>query len=199
MKIFKIRRLIKKINMKSVRLLEKEAFETLKTEFKYKNPMQSPRLVKVVLSSGIGSFKDKKKIDIVKDRLSKIAGQKIATKGAKKSIASFKVREGDPVGSMVTLRGARMYSFMDKLLNIALPRTKDFRGLSISSVDGMGNISLGLREHTIFPETTDEDLKDVFGIGVMVVTTGRNKREAEAFFKKLGFPFKKTEEAKAKK
>jgi len=185
--------------MKSVRLLEKEAFETLKTEFKYKNPMQSPRLVKVVLSSGIGSFKDKKKIDIVKDRLSKIAGQKIATKGAKKSIASFKVREGDPVGSMVTLRGARMYSFMDKLLNIALPRTKDFRGLSISSVDGMGNISLGLREQTIFPETTDEDLKDVFGIGVTVVTTARTKKEAEAFFKKLGFPFKKTEEAKAKK
>lgn len=185
--------------MKTVRLLEKEAFETLKKDFNYKNPMQSPRLVKIILSSGIGSFKDKKKIDIVKDRLSKIAGQKITTKGAKKSVASFKVREGDPVGSMVTLRGARMYSFLDKLLNIALPRTKDFRGLSTSSIDGMGNISLGLKEHTIFPETTDEELKDVFGIGVTVVTTAKSKKEAEVFFKKLGFPFKKIEVSKEKK
>jgi large subunit ribosomal protein L5 len=185
--------------MKTAREKEKEAFEILKKDFGYKNPMQSPRLVKIVLSSGIGSFKDKKKIDIVKDRLSKIAGQKIATKGAKQSIASFKVREGDPVGTQVTLRGARMYSFLDKLLNIALPRTKDFRGLSLSSVDVMGNISIGLKEHTIFPETTDEELKDVFGIGVTVVTTAKSTQEAGAFFKQLGFPFKKSENQSAKK
>ncbi len=178
--------------MKTVKEKEKESFKTLKMEFGYTNPMQSPRLVKVVLSSGIGSFKDKKKIDIVKDRLSKIAGQRIVTKGAKKSIASFKVREGDPVGSQVTLRGIRMYSFMDKLLNIALPRTKDFRGLSVSSIDLMGNISLGIKEHTVFPETTDEELKDVFGIGVTVVTTAKSKKEAKAFFDLIGVPFQRT-------
>src|SRR3989344_42126 len=177
--------------MKTVKEKEKATFETLKKEFGYTNVMQAPRLVKIVVSSGIGSFKDKKKIEIVKDRLSKIAGQKVAVKGAKKSIASFKVRENDPVGTQVTLRGARMYSFLDKLLNIALPRTKDFRGLSASSIDDMGNISLGLKEHTIFPETVDEELKDVFGIGVTVVTTAKRKKEARAFFDQLGFPFKK--------
>jgi len=177
--------------MKTVKEKEKAMFETLKKEFGYTNVMQTPRLVKIVLSSGVGSFKDKKKIDVVKDRLAKIAGQKVATRGAKKSIASFKVREGDPVGAQVTLRGGRMYSFLDKLLNIALPRTKDFRGLPVSSIDEMGNISLGLREHTIFPETTDEELKDVFGIGVTVVTTAKNKKEAQAFFQHLGFPFQR--------
>ncbi len=185
--------------MKTVKEKQKGTFEALKKEFNYKNVMQAPRLVKIVLSSGVGSFKDKKKIDIVKDRLSKIAGQKIATKGAKKSIASFKSREGDVVGTQVTLRGARMLSFLDKLLNIALPRTKDFRGLSTSSIDAMGNISLGLKEHTIFPETTDEELKDVFGIGVTVVTTATSKKEAQAFFNQLGFPFKKSEDDKGKK
>lgn len=185
--------------MKTVKEKEKEVFETLKKEFGYTNVMQAPQLVKIVLSSGVGSFKDKKKIDIVKDRLAKIAGQKIAVKGAKKSIASFKVRENDPVGVQVTLRGARAYSFLDKLLNIALPRTKDFRGLSLSSIDEMGNISIGLKEHTIFPETTDEELKDVFGIGVTIVTTAKSKKEAEAFFKHMGFPFKKKEETKGKK
>lgn len=177
--------------MKTVKEKEISMFETLKKEFNYTNSMQAPKLLKIVLSSGVGSFKDKKKIEIVKDRLAKISGQKVATKGAKQSIASFKVREGDPVGIQVTLRGERMHQFLDKLLNIALPRTKDFRGLSTSSIDEMGNISLGLREHTIFPETTDEELKDVFGIGVTVVTTARNKKEAMAFFDKLGFPFKK--------
>jgi len=177
--------------MKTVKQKQKEAFEVLKAEFGYTNVMQSPRLLKAVLSSGVGSFKDKKKIDIVKDRLAKIAGQKVATKGAKKSIASFKVREGDPVGTQVTLRGDRMFSFVDKLLNIALPRTKDFRGLSVSSIDDVGNVSVGLKEHTVFPETTDEELKDVFGIGVTVVTTARTRKEAEGFLRHLGFPFKK--------
>ncbi|MES2087766.1 MAG: 50S ribosomal protein L5 [Patescibacteria group bacterium] len=182
--------------MKTTREKEKEIFGSLKQEFGYTNIMQVPRLVKIMLSSGIGSFKDKKKIEIVKDRLAKISGQKLSVKGAKKSIASFKVRQNDPVGTQTTLRGARMYDFLDKLLNIALPRTKDFRGLTKSSIDEMGNISIGLKEHTIFPETTDEELKDVFGIGVTVVTTAKNKKEAAVFFEKLGFPFKKDEKAK---
>ncbi|MEK7575280.1 MAG: 50S ribosomal protein L5 [Patescibacteria group bacterium] len=185
--------------MKTVKEKESSIFAEMKSEFGYTNVMQAPKLVKIILSSGIGSLKDKKKVEIVKDRLAKISGQKIAVRGAKKSIASFKVRENDPVGTQVTLRGARMYSFLDKLLNIALPRTKDFRGLSKLSIDEMGNINLGLKEHTIFPETTDEELKDVFGIGVTVVTTAKNKKEAVVFFERLGFPFKKVETPKGKK
>ena len=116
--------------------------------------------------------------------------QKVATKGAKQSIASFKVREGDTVGMQVTLRGARMFDFIDKLIHIALPRTRDFRGLSVTSIDDMGNLTIGLKEHTIFPETSDEDLKDVFGLAVTVVTTATSKTEAEAFFRHLGVPLR---------
>lgn len=180
--------------MKTIREKEKEAFTALKQPFGYTNALESPRLIKVSLSAGVGSFKDKKKIDIVKDRLAKIAGQRASVRGAKKSIASFKVREGEPVGLQVTLRGRRMYGFLDKLVNVALPRTKDFRGISRAGIDEMGNLSIGLREHTIFPETTDEELKDVFGFGVTVVTTAKDKKSAEAFFAHLGFPFRKIEE-----
>ncbi len=181
----------------TVKEKEKKAYEILKTQFGYKNTMSAPRLVKVVVSSGSGSGikKDKNRNEFLVDRISKITGQKPATKGAKKSIASFKVRQGDPVGVMVTLRGARMYSFIDKLVNIALPRTKDFRGLERKVVDNMGNLTLGIKEHTIFPETGDEELKDVFGLAITVVTTAKKKEEAMKFFEILGFPFK---EEKAK-
>ncbi|MEK7185269.1 MAG: 50S ribosomal protein L5 [Patescibacteria group bacterium] len=181
--------------MISTREKNKNSFEALKSAFGYKNPMQAPKLTKIVVSAGVGSFKDKKKLDIVDSRLSKITGQKAVKKGAKVSIASFKVREGDPVGFQTTLRGARMFDFLDRLLNIALPRTKDFRGLSASSIDAMGNYTMGVREHTIFPETADEDLKDVFGFGVTIVTTAKDKVEARAFLDHLGFPFKKKEDA----
>lgn len=173
----------------------KNSFEALKPAFGYKNPMQAPKLTKIVVSAGVGSFKDKKKLDVVDSRLAKIVGQKAVKKGAKISIASFKVRQGDPVGFQATLRGARMFDFLDRLLNIALPRTKDFRGLSTGSIDAMGNYTMGIREHTIFPETADEDLKDVFGFAVTIVTTAKNKVEAKAFLDHLGFPFKKKEEA----
>jgi len=154
--------------------------------------MQSPRLVKVVVSVGTGSFKDKKKNDVVVDRLTKITGQKPAVRGAKKSIASFKVRQGDAVGYQVTLRGRRMQDFLDRLLNVALPRTKDFKGIALTAIDEMGNLTIGVREHTIFPETTDEDIKDVFGLAVTIVTTAKDRKMAEAFFRHLGFPFKKS-------
>ena len=157
----------------------------------YTNVMQTPRLQKIVVSAGVGSFKDKKKIEIVEDRLSKITGQKAAKRGAKKSIAAYKTRQGDTVGTVVTLRGPRMYTFLDKLLNIALPRTKDFRGISANAIDEIGNITIGIKEHTIFPESQDEDLRDVFGMSVTVVTTAKNKDEAKAFFEHLGFPFQK--------
>lgn len=169
----------------------KEAFKELKEKLGLKNIMQSPKIVKVVVNAGVGSFSDKKKIDIVIDRLAKITGQKPIKRGAKKSIASFKSREGDIVGVQVTLRGEKMWSFLDRLFNIALPRTKDFRGISLTALDEMGNYTLSVKEHTVFPETADEDLKDVFGFSATVVTSLKSPAFALEFFKSLGWPFKK--------
>lgn len=178
--------------MKSVKELQKNAFEKMKGEFSYKNAMQSPKLVKAVISVGIGSAKDKKRVaEVIPNRLSKITGQKPAPRSAKKSIATFKLRQGDQVGFQTTLRGARMIAFLDKLINIALPRTKDFRGISLDSVDDMGNYTFGIKEHTIFPECSDEELKDVFGMAVTIVVTSKTKEETKSFLKLLGFPFKK--------
>ncbi len=174
------------------------AYKALNTEFGYKNPMQAPKIVKLVVSSGVGSLKDKKKVELVADRLAKITGQKPARKGAKISLAAFKVRAGDTVGMQITLRGARMYDFLDRLVNIALPRTKDFRGISTNGIDAMGNYTLGIKENTIFPESGDEELKDVFGLAVTVVTNVKNKAETKAFLTHLGFPFKKVETKEAK-
>ncbi len=178
--------------------LNKNSFQGMKEKMPLKNPMQAPRLVKVVISSGIGSIKDKKKIELIADRLSKITGQKPAIRGAKKSIATFKTRTGDPSGYVITLRGKRMTEFLDRLVHISLPRTKDFRGISRNGVDEMGNYTLGIKEHTIFSETADEDLKDVFGLGVVVVTTSKKKEETLAFLEYLGFPFKKADDSKKK-
>lgn len=177
--------------MKTIKQKQSEAFAALKEKMGWKNPMQAPRLLKVVISVGTGSLKDKKKNEIVVDRLAKIAGQKAASRGAKKAIASFKTRLGDLIGYQITLRGPRLFGFLDKFLNVALPRTKDFRGLSVKAIDEMGNITIGVKEHTIFPETADEDLRDVFGMAITVVTTAQNKKEAQAFFEHLGFPFSK--------
>ncbi len=181
--------------MKHKTILEKqaEAFEVMKAKEGYKNTLQAPRLVKTVVSVGTGSMKDKKKLELVADRLMKITGQKPAPRAAKKSIASFKLRQGEPVGLQVTLRGARMQGFLEKLINVALPRTKDFRGVSARAIDEMGNMTFGIKEHTVFPETSDEELKDVFGLGITVVTTAKNKAEAKSFFDHLGVPFAKVE------
>lgn len=170
---------------------QKIAFDTLKGEFGYKNVMASPRLTKIVVSSGVGKARDKNRSALVADRLGRITGQKAAPRMARKSIASFKLREGELVGFQVTLRGARMYEFLDKLIHIALPRTRDFRGLNASSIDEMGNYTLGIRENSIFPETSEEDLKDVFGFSITLVSTARGKKEAEAFYRHLGLPLKK--------
>ncbi len=179
--------------MKSIQEKQKEAFNALKEKSGYINVMQTPRLKKVVVGIGVGSFKDKKKIEVVEDRLRKITGQKSSRRGAKQAIATYKTRVGDTVGVVVTLRGARMRGFLDKLLNISLPRTRDFRGLAASAIDEMGNLTLGIKEHTIFPEAVDEDLRDVFGMGITVVTTAKNVKDARAYFEYLGFPFKKDE------
>ncbi len=179
--------------MKSVKTQVDTAYEILKKEFGYVNKFAAPRLVKVVIASGTGSGvkRDKNRNDFIVERLAKITGQKPTVRQAKKSIASFKIREGDPVGVAVTLRGARMISFLDKLLNIALPRTKDFRGIERKIVDDIGNATIPVKEHTIFPETADEELKDVFGLAITIVTTAKTKAEATKFFEILGLPFKK--------
>jgi large subunit ribosomal protein L5 len=155
------------------------------------NVMALPRITKVVVNSGVGKAKDKKRNELVANRIAKITGQKPAMRGAKQSIATFKVRQGDIVGVSVTLRGDRMYAFLDKLINVAVPRMRDFRGLNIESVDEIGNLTLGFKEHVIFPETSDEEIKDVFGFAISIVTTAKTKKEAQALFRLLGFPFKK--------
>ncbi len=179
--------------MKSISLKEKQnkAFEALKGTLSLKNKMQTPKVTKVVVNVGVGSLKDKNKLKVIEDRIQRITGQKGMQKGAKQSIASFKVREGDIVGVAVTLRGQRMFDFLDKLVYVAFPRTKDFRGISKSGIDQMGNFSIGIKENSVFPECSDEDLKDVFGMSVTVVTTAKDKKTAETFFEYLGFPFKK--------
>ncbi len=167
---------------------QQEAYLALAKDFGYTSTMQGPRISKVIVSSGVGKKRDKKQLEVIADRLARITGQKPSARPARISIASFKVREGDTVGYQITLRGARMYDFVDKLIHIALPRTRDFRGLSAKAIDEMGNMTVGIKEHTIFPETSDEDLKDVFGLAITIVTTAKSKPEAEAFFRHLGMP-----------
>jgi len=187
--------------MESITAKQIKAFDAMKDAFGYTNKMAVPKVTKVVVSVGTGKKikGDKKANELIANRLAAITGQKAAIRGAKKSIATFKTRIGDPIGLVVTLRGKKMVSFLDKLVNIALPRTKDFRGVNRSSVDKMGNMTMGIKEHTIFPETADEDLKDVFGLAITVTTTAKTRDEALAFFEILGFPLKKTDEAKKKR
>ncbi|OGG74084.1 50S ribosomal protein L5 [Candidatus Kaiserbacteria bacterium RIFCSPLOWO2_01_FULL_54_20] len=166
-----------------------KTFDALKGEFGYKSVMQTPRVVKVVVSTGIGKVnKDKKRTDLILDRLARITGQAPAPRAAKKAIANFKSRVGDVVGYQVTLRGNRATAFLDKLIHIVFPRTKDFRGISPKAIDEMGNITIGIKEHIVFPETSDEDSKDIFGLAVTIVTTAKNAKEAEAFLRHLGVP-----------
>jgi large subunit ribosomal protein L5 len=177
--------------MELVHAKQHSAFKALQPVFGYKNVMQAPKVTKVVVSVGTGSFKDKKKSELVADRIAKITGQRAVVRIAKKSIASFKLRAGEPVGFQVTLRGKRMEDFLTRLIHIAFPRTKDFRGINPGSVDEMGNFSLGIREHTIFPETPDEELKDIFGMSVTIVTNAKTKDESLALLRHIGMPLKK--------
>ena len=180
-------------HMNKVQDKQKASYETLQKEFGYKNIHAAPKLTKVNVSVATGTMmkKDRKRNDLVVDRIAKITGQKPTVRKAKQSNASFKIREGDEIGVAVTLRGQRMYGFLDRLLNISLPRTKDFRGINRTSVDSMGNITFGIKEQTIFPEVGEEDLKDVFGMAITVGTTATTKEEATRFFEIIGIPFKK--------
>ncbi len=176
---------------KSIREIEKDLRNTLKEKFAYKSIMQSPKIEKVVVAAGVGSFKDPNKKEIVEDRLAKITGQKPKYNKARKSIATFKLREGQLIGYQVTLRGKRAYAFIEKLIHVALPRTRDFQGLSADAVDEQGNFTIGIKEHTIFPETSDEELKNVFGLGVTIVTNAKSKEEALEYLRGIGMPIKK--------
>ena len=170
----------------------KEAIPALQKEFDIKNIMAVPKVEKVVISVGIGKItKDEKTVEKIMDDLAKITGQKPVFRKAKKSIASFKVREGVNIGIMVTLRGKKMYDFIDRLISIALPRSKDFRGIDIKNFDKNGNLNLGIKESSIFPEIDYETLKDVFSLEVTVVTTTTDKEKGIALLRILGFPIKK--------
>jgi large subunit ribosomal protein L5 len=177
--------------MEGIKEKIKKTESSLMKEIGVANSFASPKLVKVTLSSGMGKISDKKKRELIMDRLTKIAGQKSAIRPAKKSIATFKLRMGDPIGTMVTLRGKKMYAFLDKLVHIAIPRMRDFQGIDPKALDEMGNLTIGIKEHTIFPETSDEDLRDVFGFSITIVTTAKGKEDAYKFFKAIGIPFKK--------
>ncbi|QGZ95017.1 50S ribosomal protein L5 [Terricaulis silvestris] len=163
----------------------------LKEEFKYTNPMQIPRLEKIVINMGVGeATADSKKLTSAMEALTAIAGQKPVATKAKKSIAAFKLREGMLVGAKVTLRKDQMYEFLDRLVTIALPRVKDFRGLNGKSFDGRGNYALGVKEHIVFPEINYDQIDQVWGMDIVVCTTARSDAEAKALLKEFDFPFR---------
>jgi large subunit ribosomal protein L5 len=170
---------------------EKEIAPSLMKELELKNPMAVPRLHKVVINMGVGeATQNAKVLDPAVNELGQITGQKPVVTRARKSIAAFKVRENMPIGAMVTLRGDRMYEFMDRLLNIALPRVRDFRGLSTKSFDGRGNYTLGLHDQLIFPEIDYAKVDKMKGMNVTIVTTARNDNEGRTLLKHLGMPFR---------
>jgi large subunit ribosomal protein L5 len=172
-------------------LYENEVRPQLIKEFNYRNVMEVPRLQAVVLNMGLGeAIQNIKILDNAVEELALIAGQKVVITRAKKSIASFKLRENMPIGCMVTLRRERMFDFLDKLIHIALPRVRDFRGVSPKSFDGRGNYTLGIREHIIFPEINYDKIDKVKGLNITIVTTSKTDEEGRTLLKLLGMPFR---------
>ncbi|RJX34440.1 MAG: 50S ribosomal protein L5 [Desulfarculus sp.] len=170
---------------------ETECVPQLMEEFNYTNPMQVPRLVKAVLNMGVGeAIQNIKVLENARDELTQIAGQKALINRAKRSIASFKLREGMPVGTSVILRSDRMWYFLDKLMHIALPRVRDFRGVSSKAFDGRGNYTLGIKEHIIFPEIEYDKIDKVKGMNITIVTTAKTDEEGRALLRLLGMPFR---------
>jgi large subunit ribosomal protein L5 len=170
---------------------EKVVREDMTKQFGYKNRLQIPRVEKVVLNMGIGeAVNDRKKVDAAAKDLAMIAGQRPVVTRARKSIATYKLRDGMPIGAKVTLRGDRMYEFLDRLVTIALPRVKDFRGLNPKSFDGRGNFALGLREHIVFPEINYDEVDEIWGMDVIVCTSAHSDDEARALLRGFNFPFR---------
>jgi large subunit ribosomal protein L5 len=178
----------------AVRLKEryqKEISPSLMKKFEYKSPMQVPRLEKVVINMGVGeAVQNPKVLDGAVEDLTQISGQKPVITRAKKSIAGFKLREGMPIGAKVTLRGERMYDFLDKLINVALPRVRDFRGISPKAFDGRGNYTLGLKEQLVFPEIEYDKVDKVRGMDIIIVTTAETDEEARELLAQMGMPFR---------
>lgn len=172
-------------------LYNTEFVPKLMKTFEYKSVMQVPRIEKVVLNMGLGeAIQNVKILDSASEELTKIAGQKAVITKAKKSIASFKLREGMPIGCMVTLRQDRMYEFLDRLLNVALPRVRDFKGVSAKAFDGMGNYSLGVKEQLIFPEIDYDKIDKIKGLNISIVTTAKTDEEGRELLKLFGMPFR---------
>jgi len=164
----------------------------LQKEFNYKNPMQVPRIEKVVINMAVGkAVADSKKLTNAQAELTKLSGQKPAVCRARKSVANFKLREGMPIGCKVTLRRQRMYEFLDRLINIALPRVRDFRGVSPKSFDGRGNYAFGVKEQIIFPEISFDDVEETRGMDIIICTTARTDEEAKALLAGFNMPFRK--------
>jgi large subunit ribosomal protein L5 len=170
---------------------KKEIISNLKEKFGYKNIFSVPKMTKVTINVGLGATNDAGYRELVEKNLTAIAGQKPVPVKAKKSIAGFKIREGMTVGMMMTLRGDRMYDFVDKLVNISLPRVRDFRGIPPKSVDEGGNLSIGIKEYIIFPEIHMDDVERIHGLQVVITTTAKSREEGFEMFKLMGFPFKK--------
>jgi large subunit ribosomal protein L5 len=171
---------------------EKEVVPAMMEKFNYKNPMEIPRLEKIVINMGVGEAKENPKaLDAAVNDLSLIAGQKPVITKAKKSVAAFKIRAGMPIGAKVTLRGNRMYEFLDKLINIALPRVRDFRGVSPKSFDGRGNFAIGVREQLIFPEIDYDKIDKIRGMDIIITTTAKTDEEARELLSLMGMPFRK--------
>ncbi|PKV66730.1 50S ribosomal protein L5 [Pontibacter ramchanderi] len=169
---------------------QKEVVPALKEKFQYKNVMQVPKITKISINKGIGAaVADKKLVDIGVEELTTISGQKAVATIAKKSVSNFKLREGMPIGARVTLRGERMYEFMDRLLTIALPRVRDFRGVSDKGFDGRGNYTLGIKEQIIFPEISIDKIKAISGMDITFVTTAQTDEESYELLKAFGMPF----------
>jgi large subunit ribosomal protein L5 len=168
------------------------AVPAMMKEFSYRNPMQAPRLVKVVLNVGLGeAISNAKALDAAADELGRITGQRPVITKAKKSIATFKLREGMPIGCMVTLRRERMYEFLDRFISAALPRIRDFKGVSAKSFDGRGNYTLGIREQVIFPEIEFDKVDSVHGLDIVIVTTAKTDEEGRALLGHMGMPYRK--------
>ncbi|MBN1241340.1 MAG: 50S ribosomal protein L5 [Spirochaetales bacterium] len=169
-----------------------EIAPALKEEYGYSTMMQVPRIAKIIVSMGVGEAKENKKIlDAAVEDLAHITGQKAVKTKARKSIATFKIREGQEIGCRVTLRGAQMYEFLDRLVNVALPRVKDFRGVNQNAFDGHGNYSLGITEQIIFPEIDFDKIEKVMGLNVAIVTTAKTDKEAKSLLARFGMPFRK--------
>ncbi|MCE1225943.1 MAG: 50S ribosomal protein L5 [Geobacteraceae bacterium] len=170
---------------------QNEVVQKLRTEFNYKNIMEVPRIEKVVINMGLGeAIQNVKILDSAASELGKITGQKAVITKAKKSIASFKLREGMPIGCMVTLRRDRMYEFLDRLMNVALARVRDFKGVSGKAFDGQGNYTLGIKEQLIFPEINYDEIDKIKGLNVTIVTSAKNDEEGKALLKHMGMPFR---------